>query len=356
MSNNSASTDNSQVSCTLLDKHRPSSIEEIIHNDELKEHIISLSKITDIPHLILYGPSQSGKKTFINMFLKEKYGKNSQNLKSNTLELNNTSKTTFKYSSSNYHFYVTMKDYNVYDRHIIQNLIKEISKTKNFFSNYHTIVIDRAEKLNNDAQQSLLRTMEKYAKNCRIILIVNSDYNLIEPLASRCIQLRLKKPTKTQIMQILKTITTKENFTLQQDILEKIPSLCDNKISKSINFLEFIMVKNVKIKDLNTVYYEFDIVKKSIDNLIEMLFNNNELNFLNEANNMLNDTIIHSTDPNELFKKIYLTILSHEKFDKNKIKKLVFITDENYNKLSGHNKPIYHFMDYYIKCFECIKL
>ncbi len=339
----------------LLDKYRPINIDEISHNSELKEQIVSLSKINNIPHLILYGPSQSGKKTFINMFLMSKYGKNSQNLKSNTLELNNTSKTSFKYFSSNYHFYVTMKDYNVYDRYIIQNLIKEISKTKNFFSNYHTIVIDRAEKLNNDAQQSLLRTMEKYAKNCRIILIVNSDYNLIEPLTSRCIQLRLKKPSKQEITTILTTIIKKENNnTIHQELIEKIPSLCDNKISKSINFLEFIMLKN-NTKPISNLYYEFDIVKKTIDELVNMLFQNNNINFLNKANNMLNDTIIHSTDPNELFKKIYLTILNHKSFDKNKIKKLVFITDENYNNLSGHNKPIYHFMDYYIKCFECIK-
>ena len=339
----------------LLDKYRPQCIEEIAHNNELKEQIISLSKITNIPHLILYGPSQSGKKTFINMFLMSKYGKSSQNLKSNTLELNNTSKTSFKYFSSNYHFYVTMKDYNVYDRHIIQNLIKEISKTKNFFSNYHTIVIDRAEKLNNDAQQSLLRTMEKYAKNCRIILIVNSDYNLIEPLTSRCIQLRLKKPSKQEIAKLLTTILKKEiNNTIPQEIIEKIPSLCDNKISKSINFLEFIILKN-NSKSINNIYYEFDIVKKSIDNLVNMLFQNNSINFLNDANSLLNDTIIHITDPNELFKQLYQSILNHKSFDKNKIKKLVFITDENYNSLSGHNKPIYHFMDYYIKCFECIK-
>ena len=65
MSNNSATTHNSnnnlQVSCTLLDKYRPSSIEEIIHNHELKEQVVVLAILSSYIQIvcILSSPVQS---------------------------------------------------------------------------------------------------------------------------------------------------------------------------------------------------------------------------------------------------------------------------------------------------------
>lgn len=340
----------------LIDKYRPTCFEELTHNYEVTDKLKNLVDCNNIPHIILYGQTESGKKTFINLFLKCKYGNGVMNLKENNLEISNN-KVSFTYFTSKYHFYLQMKDYNVYDRAIIQTFIKDISKTKNLFNHYHTIVIDKAEKLNIDAQQSLLRTMEKYVKNCRIILLVNSDYNLIEPLTSRCTQLRLKTASTEEIEKILCFINEKECFGIEKKIISQIPPVCDYKISHCINFLDFMKneYKNSLSSDIFHIYYEFDIVKRNIDILVNMLFTEKEISFLNEANNTLNDLIIHTIDPKIVMKDIFNSILNNKKLkDAKIINNLVFITDDNYNRLGNHNKPIYHLMDYYLKCFKCI--
>lgn len=344
-------------SVLFIDKYIPKSFDDIQHNHEIIKKLKNLIECDNIPHIILYGQTETGKKTFINLFLKCRYGNGVTNLKQNTLEMPNN-KISFTYFTSKYHFYLQMKDYNVYDRVIIQTFIKDISKTKNMFSGYHTIIIDKAEKLNIDAQQSLLRTMEKYVKNCRIILLVNSDYNLIEPLTSRCIQLRLKTPSNAEIEKILYHIIEKECFKIEKKVIEKIPIVCENKISHCINFLQFLKedygTPSLDM-DIQTIYYSFDIVKKNIDMLVNMLFNEKDIEFLKEANNTLNDLIIHTIDPKIVMKDIFNSIIKSNKIKNAKIiNELVFLTDDNYNQLGNHNKPIYHLMDYYLKCFKCI--
>ena len=338
--------------CIMLDKYRPLSLSEVDHNHKVSSQLLQFCKTSNIPHMIVYGPQQSGKKTFIKLFLKEKYGNSVTNLRKCFIEITpNNTKILFEYFSSKYHFYIKMKDYNVYDRIIIQTLIKDISKTKNILCDHHIIVIDNAEKLNTDAQQSLLRTMEKHMNNCRFILLVDSEYNLIEPLSSRCMYLRLRQPSNYEINKILQKIIKNENITIKNENIEKIPSLCDNKISMSINFLEFLIFRNLLNKNIQECYYEYDKTQKAIVELIDMLYKKNTINNFEAVNELLNDVIIYSTDPYNIMKRLFQGILKNK--NKN-ICELVFISDESYNNLTYHNKPIYHLMDYYVKCYECI--
>ena len=336
----------------LLDKYRPASLSEVDHNHKVSSQLLQFCKTGSIPHMIIYGPQQSGKKTFIKLFLKEKYGNSTINLRKCSMEIPNNS-TKFEYFSSKYHFYIKMKDYNVYDRVIIQTLIKDISRTKNILCDYHIIVIDNAEKLNTDAQQSLLRTMEKHMNNCRFILLVDSEYSLIEPLSSRCMYLRLRQPSNYEINTILQKITKNENITIKKEIIEKIPSICDNKISMSINFLEFLIFRKLLNKNIQENYYEYDKTQKTIMELVDMLYKRNTINNFEHVNELLNDVLIYSTDPNIIMKKLFQTML--KKSSKNVQTNLTFIADESYNNLANHNKPIYHLMDYYVKCYKEIQ-
>ena len=339
----------------LLDKYRPSSLSEVDHNHKVSAQLFQFCKTGSIPHMIIYGPQQSGKKTFIKLFLKEKYGNSTTNLRKCSMEiLPNNTKINFDYFSSKYHFYIKMKDYNVYDRVIIQTLIKDISRTKNILCDYHIIVIDNAEKLNIDAQQSLLRTMEKHMNNCRFILLVDSEYSLIEPLSSRCMYLRLRQPSNYEIGTILQKIAKNENITIKKEIIEKIPSICDNKISMSINFLEFLIFRKLLNKNIQESYYEYDKTQKAIMQLVDMLYKRNTINNFEHVNELLNDVLIYSTDPNIVMKKLFQTML--KKSSKNVQTNLTFIADESYNNLANHNKPIYHLMDYYVKCYQTIQI
>lgn len=58
-----------------VDKHRPTSLEQLDFNDELTETLKQLGECEDLPHLIFYGKGGIGKKTRVMCLLNEIYGK-----------------------------------------------------------------------------------------------------------------------------------------------------------------------------------------------------------------------------------------------------------------------------------------
>lgn len=61
-------------------------------------------------------------------------------------------------------------------------------------------VISDADRLTKDAQQALRRTMEKFSSNIRLILCCNSSSRIMDPIKSRCLQLRVPAPSDSQVM------------------------------------------------------------------------------------------------------------------------------------------------------------
>lgn len=56
-----------------------------------------------------------------------------------------------------------------------------------------------AENLSKDAQHALRRTMEKYASTCKIILCCESSSQIIDPLRSRCMIIRVPAPSDIEV-------------------------------------------------------------------------------------------------------------------------------------------------------------
>jgi replication factor C subunit 3/5 len=118
-------------------------------------------------------------------------------------------------------------DVGIYDRVVIQELIKTIAQTKQINSSeqrsfkgetrttivenqYYTdnslvvidclvIVIVEVDKLTRDAQHGLRRTMEKYVGSCRLILCCNSTSRVIPAIRSRCLAIRVAAPTIDEV-------------------------------------------------------------------------------------------------------------------------------------------------------------
>ena len=79
---------------------------------------------------------------------------------------------------------VNPSDVGIYDRVVIQELIKTVasaqqihvpsSNDSNGPAPFKVVVITEVDRLSKDAQHALRRTMEKYMATCRIILMANS--------------------------------------------------------------------------------------------------------------------------------------------------------------------------------------
>jgi len=142
--------------------------------------------------------------------------------------------------ASNYHIEVNPNDAGIYDRIVIQELIKTIAQAQQLdisgqrdfkgkmYASLHilcllntflyiVIVLTEVDKLTKDAQHALRRTMEKYMATCRLILIANSTSKIIAPLRSRCLGIRVPAPSPSDVTEVLQV---KKYFFLKRNIDE----------------------------------------------------------------------------------------------------------------------------------------
>merc|ERR1712096_489776 len=146
-----------------VEKYRPSSLEEVVSQDNIVQTLERLVASEKLPHLLFYGPPGTGKTSTILAIAKKMYG---QNLSQMVLQLNASD-----------------------DRGIdvVRNQIKEFSSTRMVFSSAHKLIIlDEADAMTSDAQMALRRVIEKYTKNVRFCIICNYVSKIIPALQSRC--------------------------------------------------------------------------------------------------------------------------------------------------------------------------
>ena len=196
-----------------LDKHRPKKLSKLDFHKKQAEHLEKLVKSGDFPHLLVtwillntntifyknitnltfsyglfqvHGPPGAGKKTRIMALLREMYGNGVDRLRieHQTYETPSKKKIDIATIASNYHIEVNPSDVGIYDRIVIQELIKttasaqQITTTTND-KEFKVVVITDVDQLSKDAQHALRRTMEKYMTTCRIILCANSTSKVL---------------------------------------------------------------------------------------------------------------------------------------------------------------------------------
>jgi replication factor C subunit 3/5 len=190
------------------------------YHDEITERLASLAaNPASLPHLFVYGPSGSGKRTRINALLTALFGPSSQRLKldKRTFTTPSGKSVDIHMITSPHHVELSPGDAGNNDRFVIQDVLKEMASTKNIRSvtnmitettdntNINTtsemkiVVLTQVDRMSKQAQAALRRTMEKYASTCRLILCCNSPSKLIAPLQSRCLGVRVAAPSIDQV-------------------------------------------------------------------------------------------------------------------------------------------------------------
>jgi len=230
-----------------VEKYRPQSLEALTLHTQLTATLQQLIAGEDFPHLLLYGPSGAGKKTRIQSLLRGLFGKGvdkvkvthkSFKVKSRAIEISTL--------GSNYHIEINPADVGISDRHVVQEVIKEIAQTQNVAQAAHAfkvVVLNEVDRLSMQAQQALRRTMEKYTASCRLILVCESTSRVIAPLRSRCLAVRVPAPSKEEIANILTHIAGKEGLNVPQPLALSIAEESGRNLRRAILMMEAAKVK-----------------------------------------------------------------------------------------------------------------
>mmetsp|Transcript_385 Transcript_385/g.553 ORF Transcript_385/g.553 Transcript_385/m.553 type:complete len:357 (-) Transcript_385:96-1166(-) len=235
------------MSFLWVDQYRPKTLDEVDYHKDLSERLKRVAAPgarDNMPHLLFTGPPGAGKATRVHALLREIYGPGADVVKVETRSVapnpnapNNT--VDLQVVVSNHHLSVTPSDLGRKDRAVVMQLIKEVASHPPLGGHtFKVVVIEEAGSLSADAQAALRRTMERYMRTCRIILTCESASKIIAPLRSRCLAIRVGRPSVDEVKAVLKKVAGKEGVRMDAAFAGAVAEKANRDLRRSLLMLE----------------------------------------------------------------------------------------------------------------------
>ena len=340
-----------------IDRHRPNKLNELTIQPQANQILDKISKSFAFPHLLLSGPPGSGKKTRVMAFLRALFQKDIDITKMRSefrnIEISTSSKDKknleVQVTSSQFHVEITPADYGNNDRHVISFFLKEIAASQSVSDvPIKVVIINDAHRLTKLAQQALRRTMEKYAKTCRIILICDSLSQVIEPVRSRCLIIRTPRVPDDDVAVVISEVAAAEKFDISQNILNSLVQEAHGDLRRAINLLE-ILSMHKKDSDVATIIPEWE---RYINELVKILIENDITpDVMKKIRNHLYELRIHNIPATAIFQTMLRQLL--DKVDYQLIPKITDAAATYEARMHMGNKPIFH-LEAFAARFICI--
>ena len=253
---------NSKKDILWIEKYRPINIQNIVQQEDIKNIIQSNKNMSNLPHLLLYGPSGTGKTTSALAICKYLY----YNDKYRSIYDKIINERVLKLNASD-------------DRgiRVVREKIKIFaSQAMNRYDNipnFKIIILDEADVMTNDSQFALRRIIEQYSHITRFILICNYVTKIIPPLSSRCSKYRFTQikleSVKTIILKILLEEKIKYDENDIDNIIKAIYSYSNGDLRKVITVLQ----RSVYLANINKISLNIQYVNEIINTIPSNLTN-----------------------------------------------------------------------------------
>lgn len=373
-----------------VDKYRPRQLSQLSYHDSITQNLKALASSGDFPHLLVYGPTGAGKKTRIYATLYELFGPLIEKLKIDvkTFVTSLNRKLEFNVLSSPYHLEITPSDMGNNDRVVIQDLLKDVASTEQVdFTNstnshnisnsgistqasgsgaagtkhrFKVVIINEADSLSRDAQAALRRTMEKYSSNIRLIMICNTTSNIIPPIKSRTLLIRIPAPSKQEIGNVLSNIARKESvkFSTEDNLeidnfLQEVAENCERNVRKSMLCFETILMQNqtIQIGAANSIVkLDWEVI---IEQLAKSISSNRTVANLAKVRVVFYELLSHCIPARIILKKVLFSLL--QIVPKSVVPVLVTIAATFDERLSLGQKSIFHLEGFAAKAMVAIE-
>ncbi|GBG30426.1 Replication factor C subunit 3 [Hondaea fermentalgiana] len=271
---------------------------------------------------------------------------------------------------SNYHIEMNPSDAGNNDRYVVQEVIKEIAQASlvvasgsrtapNPFAsssssssaaataaagsetkgrgkaNFKVVFLSDCDYLTKAAQHGLRRTMEKYVRNCRLILCCENLSKVIDPLRSRCLPIRVAAPSHEEMCAVLQTVAKRESVTLTPSACAAIASNSQRNLRRALLMAESQGVATDKGAQLQLPDWEV-----YVSDLAKRICKDQSPAGLLAARTMLYDLLGNCIPPTVIFQALVRALLP--KLDAELKHKVVTCAAEYEHRLHHGQKDIYH--------------
>jgi len=249
----------------LVEKYRPSTLENYVGNENIKKSIAKYLDQNDIQNLIFYGPAGTGKTTLAKLCVK--------NLDCDSLYINASDERGIE----------TIRDK-------VQGFASVAS-----FKPLKVVILDEADFLTIQAQASLRNIIETFSRTTRFILTCNYVERIIDPLQSRCHVLKIVPPSKQEVARHLAWVLNQEKIRFEMQDLVPLVNQYYPDLRKCINTIQLSTQDNDLQLDKSIL-----VSSNYIDKVINEL--SNKADFKTVRQIIANANV---DDFDELFKSLY---------------------------------------------------
>ena len=255
----------------LVEKYRPSKLENYVGNESIKKSIAKYLDQNDIQNLIFYGPAGTGKTTLAKIIV--------ANLDCDHLYINASDERGIE----------TIRDK-------VQGFASVAS-----FKPLKVVILDEADFLTIQAQASLRNIIETFSRTTRFIMTCNFVERIIDPLQSRCHVLKIVPPTKKDVARHLAWVLDQEKIRYEMQDLVPLINQYYPDLRKCINTIQLSTIDN-DLKLDQSILVSSNYIDKVINALSEgSKFN--KIDCYNDIRQIIADANVDDFD--ELFKALY---------------------------------------------------
>lgn len=238
------------------EKYRPTCVDDLFLDDQLKPRIIYYATNKWVPNLILDGESGVGKTSTIKCLARALYG---EYLPNGILEMNASDGGVKLMHEEIVNF--------------CRGKIVYRKDDEKKYANFKLVIIEAGDNMDeNKVQPQINNIMEQYKDTVKFIFTCNKSSNLLEAIQSRCLILAYPKLSCELTTDKLKSVCQKENIKYDLVALKKIAELSRGDVRSAINKLQLVYNKKKEIS-INSIDELCDlpqqvVIKKLFDFVI----------------------------------------------------------------------------------------